>query len=151
MKEDRPDINIPQINRRSFLKWSAFLGGAALSPIPLIHSSVVSKSFFSSDLSKVRMIRTCCPAHNCGGRCLLRVFVKDGVIFRIDGDDRTPDNLSDPQLRPCIRGRAYRRRQYHPDRLKYPMRRTGKRDSGQFERISWDNALDLMTSQMLRI
>ncbi len=151
MKEDRPCINIPQINRRSFLKWSAFLGGAALSPVPLVHTSGASKSFLSSDPSKVRMIRTGCPAHNCGGRCLLRVFVKDGVIFRIDGDDRTSDNSSDPQLRPCIRGRAYRRRQYHPDRLKYPMRRTGKRGEGQFERIPWNDALDLMASRMLRI
>ena len=146
-----PPADFLKINRRRFLKWSAFIGGAALSPVPLVQTSEQSKSLLASNTSKVRMIRTGCPAHNCGGRCLLRVFVKDGVIIRIDGDDRLTDNPSDPQLRPCIRGRAYRRRQYHPNRLKYPMKRIGQRGEGRFERISWDSALDLVASQMTRI
>ncbi len=97
-----------------------------------------------------RMIRTGCPSHNCGGRCLLRVYLKDGVITRIDGDDR-PDTIKAPQLRPCPRGRAYRRRQYHPDRLRYPLKRTGRRGEGKFERISWDEALDLVASELSRV
>ena len=96
------------------------------------------------------MIRTGCPSHNCGGRCLLRVYLKDGVITRIDGDDR-PDTIEAPQLRPCPRGRAYRRRQYHPDRLRYPLKRTGRRGEGKFERISWDEALDLVASELSRV
>ncbi len=98
-----------------------------------------------------RTIRTGCPAHNCGGRCLLKVHVKDGIIVRIEGDDRPSDDIADPQLRPCVRGRAYRRRQYHPDRLKYPLKRTGKRGEGKFERISWDEAVDKMASELNRI
>lgn len=97
------------------------------------------------------MIRAGCPAHNCGGRCLLKVYVRDGIITRIEGDDRPSDDVSDPQLRPCVRGRAYRRRQYHPDRLKYPMRRTGQRGEGKFERISWDDALNEMAEQITRV
>ena len=53
-----------------------------------------------------------------------------------------PTWLAAPQLRACVRGRAYLRRQYHPDRLLYPMKRVGKRGEGKFERISWDEALD---------
>ena len=59
-----------------------------------------------------KMIRVGCPSHNCGGRCLLRVHVKDDRIIRIETDDRPNDTVSDPQLRACIRGRSYRHRQY---------------------------------------
>jgi anaerobic dimethyl sulfoxide reductase subunit A len=50
-----------------------------------------------------------------------------------------------------VRGRAYRRRQYHPDRLKYPMKRVGKRGEGKFERISWDEAIDKIAFEFQRI
>ena len=98
-----------------------------------------------------KMIRAGCPAHNCGGRCLLRVHLKDGVITRIETDDRDNDTVADPQLRACIRGRSYRHRQYHKDRLKYPMKRVGERGSGEFKRISWDEATDLMAANINRI
>ena len=60
----------------------------------------------------VQKIRVGCPAHNCGGRCLLIAHVENGRITRLDTDDR-PDSLAAPQLRACPRGRAYLRRQYH--------------------------------------
>jgi anaerobic dimethyl sulfoxide reductase subunit A len=76
--------------------------------------------------------------------------VTDGVITRLDADDR-PDTIAAPQLRACVRGRAYLRRQYHPDRLLYPLRRTDKRGEGKFERISWDLALDMIAYEMDRV
>ena len=97
------------------------------------------------------IVRAGCPAHNCGGRCVLKLFMKEGKLVRIETDDRPGDDISDPQLRACIRGRAYRRRQYHPDRLKYPMKRIGKRGEDRFERIGWDEALDMMASELTRI
>ncbi|MBT8069268.1 MAG: molybdopterin-dependent oxidoreductase, partial [Gammaproteobacteria bacterium] len=96
------------------------------------------------------MVRVGCPSHNCGGRCVLRVHLKDGVIARIETDDRPGDTVSDPQLRACIRGRSYRHRQYHKDRLRYPLKRVGERGSGEFERISWDEATDLMAANIQR-
>ena len=59
----------------------------------------------------------CC--HDCGGRCVLRAHVKEGRIIRIE-----TDNGEDPQIRACLRGRAYRQRVYSPERLRYPLRRT---------------------------
>src|SRR5512137_2464407 len=96
------------------------------------------------------IVRTGCPAHNCGGRCLLIAHIEDGKIIRLDTDDR-PDTIAAPQLRACARGRAYLRRQYHPDRLLYPLKRVGKRGDGKFVRISWDEALETVASQMQRV
>ncbi len=92
-----------------------------------------------------REVITSCP-HDCGGRCVLRVHVKDGVITRIE-----TDNGEGTQLRACARGRAYRQRVYAPDRLKYPMKRTGSRGEGKFERITWDEALDTVAGELKRI
>ena len=98
----------------------------------------------------IQKIRTGCPAHNCGGRCLLIAHVENGRITRLDTDDR-PDSLESPQLRACPRGRAYLRRQYHPDRLLHPLKRTGARGEGQFQQISWDEALETVAAQFERV
>ncbi|MBI2869362.1 MAG: molybdopterin-dependent oxidoreductase [Chloroflexi bacterium] len=92
-----------------------------------------------------RIVTTSC-GHDCGGRCLLRVHLRDGEIIRIE-----TDNEEEPQLRACLRGRAYRQRVYDPGRLKYPMRRVGARGEGRFERISWDEALDTVAGEMVRV
>jgi len=98
----------------------------------------------------VQKIRVGCPAHNCGGRCLLIAHVQDGRIIRLDTDDR-PDTIAAPQLRACPRGRAYLRRQYHPDRLTHPLKRVGERGEGKFKQISWDEALDTIAGEFERI
>lgn len=89
--------------------------------------------------------------HNCGGRCLLRAHVCNGRIVRISSDDSHPDTPDLPQLRGCMRCLGYRERLYHPDRLKYPMKRVGKRGEGKFERITWDEALDTIADHTKRI
>jgi anaerobic dimethyl sulfoxide reductase subunit A len=102
------------------------------------------------DSSPEHLLRVGCPAHNCGGRCLLVAHVRDGVITRLDADGR-PGTLVAPQLRACVRGRAYLHRQYHPNWLKYPMKRVGERAEGQFERISWDEACNTVAGEMERV
>ena len=114
--------------------------------------------------SALKNIRVGCPAHNCGGRCLLIAHLENGRITRLDADDRPEcsdsfgSNVGDvgvrisaPQLRACLRGRAYLRRQYHPDRLLYPLKRTGTRGDEHFQRISWDEALDTVAAQFERV
>jgi anaerobic dimethyl sulfoxide reductase subunit A len=86
-----------------------------------------------------------CASH-CGGSCVLNVHVKDGVITRIE-----TDNSEEPQLRACLRGRAYRQRVYAEDRILYPLKRVGERGEGKFERISWDEALDAVASEYVRV
>ncbi|MBI4334152.1 MAG: molybdopterin-dependent oxidoreductase [Chloroflexi bacterium] len=104
-----------------------------------------------------------CSASGCaipGGVCLLKVHVKDGVMTRIEAGDPinrgiSRDHVCDNtirsemfQCRPCSRGYSWRRTIYHEDRAKYPMKRAGKRGSGKFVRISWDEALDTIAARV---
>jgi len=77
-----------------------------------------------------------CP-HDCWDTCSMLVHVKDGRAVRVEGD---PDH---PVTRGylCVKTNHYEERVYSPDRVLYPMRRTGPKGSGQFERVSWDVAL----------
>ncbi|MBI4288214.1 MAG: molybdopterin-dependent oxidoreductase [Chloroflexi bacterium] len=92
-----------------------------------------------------RIVTTSC-SYDCGGRCVLKVHVEDGVVRRIETDDG-----DEPQLRACLRGRANRQRVYAPDRLLYPMKRVGERGEGKFQRVSWDEALDSVARELLRV
>jgi anaerobic dimethyl sulfoxide reductase subunit A len=88
--------------------------------------------------------------HNCGGRCVVNAHVQDGRIVRISTDPRrwTPEM---PPLTACVRGFGALERVYHPDRLTYPLRRTGPRGSGQWTRVSWDEALDEIAAELRRV
>ena len=105
----------------------------------------MNKSREEQSSSTERVVTTTCSCH-CGGRCVVKVHVKDGVITRLEADDSV-----EPQLRGCVRGRAYRQRVYSPDRLRYPLRRTGARGEGKFERITWDEALDTVARELRRV
>ncbi|MFC2062867.1 molybdopterin-dependent oxidoreductase [Chloroflexota bacterium] len=99
----------------------------------------------STKQSRDNVIITTCASH-CGGACVLKLHVQDGIIRHIETDDS-----KDPQLRACLRGRAYRQRVYASDRLLYPLKRTAKRGDAVFTRISWDEALDTISSAITRI
>jgi anaerobic dimethyl sulfoxide reductase subunit A len=88
---------------------------------------------------------------NCGSRCPVRLVVRDGQIVRVEADNTGTDVYGNHQVRCCVRGHAIRKRIYNPDRLKYPMKRVGKRGAGQFERISWPEAYDTVASALKRI
>jgi anaerobic selenocysteine-containing dehydrogenase len=69
--------------------------------------------------------------------------VEDGKLARVKGNAEHP--LTRGGL--CVKLKDYEKRHYHPDRILYPMRRTGPKGSKQFERISWDEALDEITTR----
>lgn len=88
-------------------------------------------------------IKGACP-HNCPDTCGWVVTLDDaGTPVRIQGD---PDH---PYTRGwlCAKVNRYLEWVLHPDRLQYPLRRVGAKGEGQFERISWDEALDEITSR----
>jgi len=83
-----------------------------------------------------------CP-HDCPDTCSMVFEVEDGKLTGVRGN---PDH---PMTRGslCVKLKDYEKRHYHPDRLLYPMRRTGPKGSKQFERITWDEALDEITDK----
>ncbi len=97
----------------------------------------------SGNIQKVVM--TTCHNH-CLSTCFIKVHVRDGKITKVETDDG-----QEPQYRACQKGRAYRQLVYDPYRLKFPLRRTGERGEGKFERVSWDVALDTVASQLKRV
>ncbi|MGE0856803.1 MAG: molybdopterin-dependent oxidoreductase [Hyphomicrobiaceae bacterium] len=87
-----------------------------------------------------------CP-HDCPDTCSMIFEVKNGIVESVRGN---PDH---PMTRGglCVKLKDYEKRHYHPDRVLYPMRRTGPKGSKSFERITWDEALDEIVSRWRRI
>ncbi len=100
-----------------------------------------------ADNTGERMVWNSCNV-NCGSRCPLRVFVRDGRIVRVEPDNTGDDSYGTHQVRACVRGLAIRERVQHPDRLMHPLRRTGPRGSGKFERISWEEAYRMIAESL---
>lgn len=85
--------------------------------------------------------------NNCGGICVIRPHVRENCMLQIESDCNAGHA---PQIRACVRGRGYRKTFLNPDRLRYPMRRVGRRGSGKFERISWKEAVDILAENISR-
>ena len=81
---------------------------------------------------------------DCPDACSLEVTVEDGRVARIDGSRRNP--LTAGFI--CSKVRAFPRHMYGEDRLLHPGLRRGARGGGDFERISWDAALDLIAARL---
>ena len=83
-----------------------------------------------------------CP-HDCPDTCSMVFHVKDNKLIAVKG------NADHPMTRGglCVKLNDYEKRHYHPDRLLYPMKRVGPKGTKQFERISWDEALDTIVDK----
>ncbi len=86
-----------------------------------------------------------CP-HDCPSVCALEVEVLENHrIGKVNGSKELP--YTDGIV--CGKVARYSERIHHPDRLLYPLKRVGPKGSGQFERISWDEALDTVANAFL--
>jgi len=149
-----------KVSRRSFIKGSAVTAAG----IGLLGKgsglAKVSDAFAQEVAEKEGKWISAACWHNCGGRCLNKVLVQDGVVIRQKTDDTHPDSPDYPQMRGCARGRSQRRQVLGADRLKYPMKRKNWEPGGgqkelrgkdEWVRISWEEALDLVASELKRI
>lgn len=148
------------LTRRSFLKWSAALGGTAALAGGLKFGLKAAEAAAENFAGEGAWVSAACW-HNCGGRCVNKVLVQDGVVLRQKTDDTHPDDIFFPQQRSCARGHSQRHQVFGADRLKYPMKRAHFEPNGggdkslrgrdEWVRISWDEALDLVASEFKRI
>lgn len=150
-----------KLDRRKFLGWSAAVAGAAA--LVAHESGLIKVSPAMAETAAAptegKWVSAACW-HNCGGRCLNKALVKDGVVIRQKTDDTHPDSPDFPQQRGCARGRSQRQQVLGADRLKYPMKRKnwepggGKKElrgKDEWVRISWDEALDIVAGEIKRI
>jgi anaerobic selenocysteine-containing dehydrogenase len=87
-------------------------------------------------------VRGACP-HDCPDTCATITEVRDGqaVAFYADREHYTTQGWL------CAKVRPYLERVYHPERLMHPLRRVGPKGSGQWQRISWDEAIGEITER----
>jgi thiosulfate reductase / polysulfide reductase chain A len=93
----------------------------------------------------IQVKRSCC--FFCHPNCGILAYVKDGRVLEIEGDPNNPTNRGGL----CCRGNISLKHLDHPARVNYPLKRKGKRGSGEWERISWDQALDEITARLAQI
>ena len=104
--------------------------------------------------------KTLACLHGCGTRCMNQALVQDGVVIRQKTDDTHEDSIEYPQQRGCLRGRALVEFEMGADRIKYPLKRKSwtpedphgdLRGKEGYERISWDEALDIVAEQLRKV
>ena len=140
-----------EVSRRGLMKTTAIGGLAMASSAFTLPFTRIAHAAESVDPASETLVWNACTV-NCGSRCPLRMHVVDGEIKYVETDNTGDDNYDGlHQVRACLRGRSMRRRVYNPDRLKYPMKRVGKRGEGKFERITWDEALDAITASLKNV
>jgi anaerobic selenocysteine-containing dehydrogenase len=89
--------------------------------------------------------KSCC--YICNSGCDALVYVKNGKVIKIEGDPSSP--VTKGTL--CPKGLASTQLQNHPDRLKYPMMRVGERGEGEWRRISWEEAFNMIVQRFKEI
>ena len=91
------------------------------------------------------IVDTACPL-DCPDACTLSVTVQHGKLVEIDGSHRNA--VTEGYI--CAKVRKFGDRVYGPDRLLHPAIRKGRKGEGKFERVSWDEAMELIVERMQR-
>lgn len=95
----------------------------------------------TKDSSERTVLGAC--AHDCPDTCSMIVSVKDGKVIGVRGNPDHPFT----QGGLCVKVNHYEERVHHPDRILYPLRRKGAKGKAEFERITWDTAVDEIASR----
>lgn len=96
-------------------------------------------------MSETKIVKTTCST--CGPCCEVDAYVKDGKLISVEGARNTP--MQSGGL--CAKGVAAIQYVYNKERVLYPMKRAGRKGEGRFERISWDEAYDMIADNLLRV
>jgi anaerobic selenocysteine-containing dehydrogenase len=124
------------ISRRTFLKLAGVSGAAAAlyesSGSVLAALNLIDQTTPPGDEVWVPSICQLCPAE-----CGLQVRVVGGAAVKVEGNGHNPNNNG----RTCPKGQAALQLLYSPDRVQTPLKRVGERGAGQWEPVSWEEAI----------
>lgn len=126
------------MTRRTFAKMAAATAAAVGVTAPA-SSALAETKTGTTGAGEVKRIRSTC--RGCGKmECGVWVYVQDGKVIRSEGDEAAFQSMGNH----CSKGQASLQAAYHPDRLKYPMKRTNPKDSNDpgWQRITWDEAME---------
>lgn len=137
------------MKRRSFLQLSSLTAaGAALSGCRSANEKLIPYLIPADEgvtPGQATHYASCCRF--CPAGCGILVRVSEGRAKKIEGNPAHPVNLG----KLCARGQSILQELYHPDRVRQPLKVSGPRGSGQFVKISWKEALALLSSQLKRL
>lgn len=137
-----------QLTRRSFLKATGAVAGAtALAGTGAALAGVAAGEAHAEASAAEQYFHSGCRG-NCGSKCHQKVTVRDGKVVKVSAMEYPEGDEGWRRL--CVKGQTQPQRQYDPDRVQYPMKRVDgtERGAGQWERISWDEAIGLIAQNM---
>jgi len=148
-----------RFNRRKFLIGAAAAAGAAAA------LGAASDELFLGGLQAADAAAPATPedlirtghSNNCDGACGHLVHVADGKVKMVEGapyDTTNIDGSPIPDAYPpriCLRGVSQIENLYGTERIKYPYKRVGERGSGQWQRISWDEASSMIADNLKKV
>jgi len=140
-------LNCP-VTRRQVLKSLVAAGVLVAVPGGLMRAATSSDKINYDEIfyeGPYETFRNACP-RNCYDTCSIVTYVKDGAVQFVEGAPES--TFTDGGL--CVKGNSYWNTTYSPDRVKYPMLQES-RGSGNWKRISWDEALDRIAKKILEI
>ena len=132
------------LDRRTFLKATgAGIVGATMGRFPF-ESFTMDEAMAAAAKAGETAVPTFCamcgPAANCG----VYAFTKNGRFTKVAGMKESPVNAGAV----CPKGQAAPQWVYSPDRLKYPLKRVGKKGEGKFQQITWDEAIGIIADTL---
>ena len=83
----------------------------------------------------------------CGSQCGIDAYVREGRLIKVEGTRENPVNRGVL----CVKGAASRQWVYNAERIQTPLIRTGERGSGEYRPVSWEEALQTISSRLLEI
>lgn len=147
MKEETKRKSL-SLSRRAFLKSTAALGAAAT--VVGGHGRLLRESRALADSGQeAQIIPTWC--HGCAAsalNCAVLCHVVDGKFVRIEGNPEAGNRGVRGSTSLCAKAHTAIQYQYSPNRLTYPMKRTGEKGEGKFTRISWDEAMETIVAKL---
>ena len=138
------------LTRRSFLKTTGAVAAATAavgSGATLVGLAEAGEAAADEAAQAESTFRSQCRG-NCGSRCPLKVTVREGRAVKVTAMEYPGEDAHRRRL--CVKGFSQPQRVYDADRLKYPLKRVGERGAGEWERIEWDEALEIIAGKMKR-